>query len=71
MRQKWTSHGLKLPKLVYWNVNARNNTILDAGPNVSFVSGMSPVIFKQVLTGKTGYDLMLETICAERYSVIQ
>lgn len=70
IRQKWARYGLKLPKLVYWNVNARNNTILDAGPNVSFVSGMSPVIFKQVLTGKTGWQLCLETICSERYSVI-
>ncbi len=71
VRRTWAAHGLKLPKLVYWNVDARNNTILDAGPNVSFVSGMSPTIFKQVLTGKTGYDLMLEAILAERYSVIK
>lgn len=71
IRQKWARHGLKLPKLVYWNVSARNNTILDAGPNVSFVSGMSPTIFKQVITGKTGYDLMLQTLMAERYNVIK
>ena len=71
IRKRWTTYGLKLPKLVYWNVDARNSTILDNGPNVSFVSGMSPVIFKQVLTGKTGYDLMIETICAKRYDVIK
>lgn len=71
IRQRWAAAGLKMPKLVYWNVDARNNTILDAGPNVSFVSGMSPTIFKQVLTGKTGYDLMIETICADRYAVIK
>ena len=71
IRQKWSHYGLTLPKLVYWNVDARNNTILDSGPNVSFVSGMSPVIFRQVLTGKTGYDLMLEAICAKRYEVIK
>ena len=71
IRKKWAATGLKMPKLVYWNVDARNNTILDAGPNVTFVSGMSPVIFKQVLTGKTGYDLMIDTICAKRYEVIK
>ena len=59
------------PKLVYWNVNARNNTILDLGADVSYVSGCSPAIFQQVLTGKTGYDLMLETLMNERYSVIK
>ena len=70
MRRKWASYGVKMPKLVYWNVNARHNNILDKGPDVSFVSGMSPTIFKQVLTGKTGYDLMIETICADRYNSI-
>ena len=71
IRKKWATYGLHLPKLVYWNVDARQNTILDAGPDVSFVSGMSPVIFQQVLTGKTGWDLMIETICAERYNKIK
>ena len=71
IRKKWAAAGLQMPKLVYWNVDARHNTILDSGPNVTFVSGMSPVIFKQVLTGKTGYDLMIDTICAKRYEVIK
>jgi len=71
IRKKWAAVGLKMPKLVYWNVQARHNTILDSGPNVTFVSGMSPVIFQQVLTGKTGWDLCLETICSKRYEVIK
>lgn len=70
IRQKWAQYGLTLPKLIYWNVDARNSTILDSGPEVSFVSGMSPVIFQQVLTGKTGYDLMLEALMKDRYEVI-
>lgn len=70
IRQKWENYGFELPRLIYWNVNARNETILDAGPKVSFVSGMSPTLFKSILTGKNGYDLMIETICAERYSNI-
>lgn len=71
MRDKWASYGLKLPKLVYWNVDARNDTILDKGPNVTLVSGASPSIFKQVITGKTGWDLCLEAICSDRYKVIK
>ena len=70
VRAKWAAAGHKLPRLVYWNVDARQNTILDAGPAVSFVSGMSPTIFKQVITGKNGYDLMLETLLAERYEAV-
>lgn len=71
MRQKWAAHGLTLPRLIYWNVDARNDTILDMGPNVSFVSGASASIFKQVVTGKTGYDLMLETLLDDRYKNIK
>ena len=71
IRAKWNSVGLTLPKLVYWNVDARNNTILDEGPGVSFVSGCSPTIFKQVLTGKTGVELMLEVLLSDRYKNIK
>ena len=67
VREKWTHYGLELPRLVYWNVNARNDTILDKGPNISFVSGCSPIIFEQVLTGKQGFDLMLEVLLKDRY----
>lgn len=62
VRKKWASHGHKLPRLVYWNVEARQNTILDESPDVSFVSGMSPSIFECIITGKNGYDLMIEKL---------
>ena len=71
LREEWAECGLTLPKLVYWNVNASKNTILDDGPDVSFVSGASPIIFQQVLTGKTGYDLMMDKLMSERYAVIR
>ncbi len=70
IRMKWAAHGVKCPNLVYWNVNACNNTILDAGPNVTFVSGCSPTIFEQVVTGVTGYDLMLKKLMSARYEAI-
>ena len=70
IREDWEREGLKCPKLVYWNVQARNNTILDSGEDVTFVSGMSPVIFEQVISGVTGYDLMLEKLESERYKDI-
>lgn len=70
IKAKWEAAGIKCPKLVYWNVNARHDVILDAGPDVSFVSGASPTIFKQVLTGKTGLDLCLEAINSPRYEKI-
>lgn len=71
IRERWAAAGFELPRLVYWNVDARHNVILDAGPNVSFVSGMSPTLFKQVVTGKNGWDLMIQIICNDRYEVIR
>lgn len=71
IRQEWAEAGLKIPKLVYWNVNARHNTILDLGPNVSYVSGASPVIFEQVTSGVTGWQLCLDKLLSKRYEVIK
>lgn len=71
VRMKWQSLGMKMPHLVYWNVNARNDTILDRGAGVTCVSGLSPVIFEMVLSGKQGKDIMLEKLLSERYSPIK
>ena len=71
IKAKWARMGFRCPKIVYWNVSARGDAnIIDKGPDVSFVSGFSPVIFKSVLTGKTGRDLMLEVICGKRYEAV-
>lgn len=71
VRMKWKHAGYKMPNLVYWNVNASKDTFLDLGPGVSYCSGCSPALFKQVITGKTGYDLMIDTICSKRYEPIK
>lgn len=70
IRKKWKAYGYKLPNLVYWNVCARNNLILDKGEGISFVSGCSPVIFESVITGKTGWDLCLTKLLSKRYEQI-
>lgn len=71
IREEWAMAGLKLPKLVYWNVQSRNQAnFLDDGADITYVSGASPVIFEQVLTGVTGYELMLKKLMSERYAVI-
>ena len=71
IKRKWDAAGLKCPKLVYWNVNASQNTILDSGRDVTFVSGCSPTIFEEVITGVTGYDLMLKKLMSERYAAVK
>lgn len=72
MDAKWTRAGYKMPHLIFWNVQARQNNIpmIDKGA-VSYVSGMSPSIFETIMTGKTGYDLMMEKLNTERYACIR
>lgn len=71
VRKKWVEHGHKMPRLVYWNVAARQNTILDEDESVTYVSGASPSIFEAVITGKNGWDLCLEKLLSERYEQIK
>jgi hypothetical protein len=70
-RRKWEAHGYKMPRVIYWNVNASKDTILDKGENVAYVSGCSPVLFEQIMKGKTQKDLMLDKLNSERYACIR
>lgn len=70
-RARWEADGMEMPKLVYWNVEARGDAnFLDDGPNVTYVSGCSPIIFQQVISGVTGYELMLKKLNSSRYEAI-
>ena len=71
IRLECEKDGLTMPRLVYWNVSARNNTILDGDANVTYVSGCSPVIFKSILTGKSGVELMREILESDRYKEVE
>lgn len=71
IERKFNAAGYRMPKLIYWNVDARQANIPMIGNHyVSYVSGFSPSIFKSILTGKTGWDLMMEAIDCERYACI-
>ena len=70
--RKWRMYGYELPHLIFWNVNSHQNNIPMLGNGrVSYVSGFSPSIFQTIMTGKTGYDLMMEALDAPRYSAIK
>jgi hypothetical protein len=71
IEKRWEAAGYKMPNLVFWNVQARQDNIpMRVSGHVSYVSGFSPVIFEQVLKGKTAYDLMFDKIDSERYACI-
>lgn len=68
--KKWRAHGYKLPSVIFWNLNARNNNIPAIGDGFSYVSGFSPVMIETILSGKDGLDLVLEKLNTERYACI-
>ena len=68
---KWQANGYEMPHLIFWNVDARQANIpMIVNGNVSFVSGFSPSIFETIMSGKRGYELMMECLINERYAVI-
>ena len=70
--KKWANAGYEMPHLIFWNVDARQANIPMLGNGrISYVSGFSPSIFQTIMTGKSGYELMMECLDGERYAVIQ
>ena len=74
MRRKWAqkcSNRYEFPDVVFWNVSARNDTFLDDPKSgITYVSGCSPVLFEQIVSGKTSIDLMMDKLNAPRYKDI-
>lgn len=71
VRREWKEEGYKLPQVIFWNLDARQNNIPAIGDGFSYVSGFSPSMIDLILSGKDGIDLMLETLNRERYAEIR
>ena len=71
IKKEFEQHGYKLPHLVFWNVDSRQNNIPLVGVgNYSLVSGFSPVIFEMVAGQKSAIDVLNDVLSKKRYSVI-
>jgi len=73
-KRAYTAKGYRLPAIVFWNVQSRNEqqpvTMNEQG--VALVSGASPRVFKMITSGvMTPMAVMLETLNNERYAKIQ
>ena len=73
----YTSHGYKIPKIVFWNLQGRiGNVPVNCNvPNTALVSGFSPAILKSILKNEkvicTPLTIMLDTLNSERYDLIR
>lgn len=75
IEREYAEAGYKMPFLVFWNVNSRNDQQPMSMDQRGFqlVSGCSPSIFTSLLSNKvtSAYDLMLEVLNQERYAAIR
>ena len=74
MKERFEDRGYSLPKLILWNVEARNDTFLSQSEDVINISGQSPTAFKSflgALNGKTSWDIMIETLNNKMYKHVR
>lgn len=67
---EWAKEGYELPQVIFWNLDARNNNIPAIGKRFAYVSGFSMNMIECILSGKDGFDLMLEKLNSDRYAAI-
>jgi uncharacterized protein with von Willebrand factor type A (vWA) domain len=74
MSKRYEEKGYKIPSVVFWNVDSRNNVFhADASrKGVILVSGNSTTTFKNILnsTDKTPVEMMMEVLNNPRYDII-
>ena len=68
--RKWRYYGYKIPRVVFWNLDARHQNIPAIGDGFSYVSGFSMNMVECILSGKDGWDLVLEKLNSNRYMPI-
>ena len=66
--KRWAAHGYTLPRVIFWNLDARQENIPALGGRFSYVSGFSMNMVDTILSGKDGYSLMMEKLNSERYA---
>lgn len=68
--KRWNAYGYELPRVIFWNLDARQENIPALGGRFSYVSGFSMNMVETILSGKDGYDLMMEKLNTSRYECI-
>lgn len=70
---KYAEAGYKLPRLVFWNIYSRTNTIPVRSNElgVAIVSGFSPAVLQIVMSQQIDpYLCILDVLSSERYSIL-
>lgn len=68
--RKWRQYGYQIPRVIFWNLDARHDNIPAIGDGFSYVSGFNMNMVECILSGKDGLALCLEKLNSERYQNI-
>jgi hypothetical protein len=71
---EYQTHGYKMPRLIFWNVCSRTNTIplQENEAGVALVSGFNPIVYNMVLSDELDpYQCLLKQINSERYDAVE
>lgn len=74
LEAKFRAAGYDCPRLILWNINARNDTFLSNREDVVLVSGQSASTFKNLvraLNGMTAYEYMVSILNDKAYSKVR
>lgn len=74
IQRNYKSHGYRIPRLVFWNVCSRTNTVPlqqhEAG--AALVSGFNPAVYRMVLSDKLDpYECLMEQLENKRYDAVE
>lgn len=70
-KKEWSVYGVEMPQIIFWNLDARSQNIPAIGDGFSYVSGFSMNMVECILSGKDGYDMMLEKLMSDRYASVE
>ena len=71
IEKKWRMYGYEMPRVIFWNLDARHDNIPALGGKFSYVSGFSMSMIETILSGKDGYALMMDKLNTDRYACIR
>lgn len=74
MKELYATHGYELPKVIFWNVSARQNTFhAQVEDGVQFASGQATSVFQSIIKNSElgPYEMMLETLNDSVYDEVE
>ena len=66
--KKWREAGYEMPKILFWNLDARQNNIPAIGEKYTYISGFSMSQMQQIFGEVDAITLMLNVLNAPRYA---